>query len=1229
MLTDEHKQNAQIEHSDNVTALDIAFGTRIAGYRIYNDNEQNLDYSQFLNGDHVLSNLTNILNSYVRLHSALKFTLMLYGEYVKQNNDPENSETFEEKRAVFQTSMQELLQCHNIGDILPPLFEKLLKQSDEFTIKGSGWALSKICFIEVHINKYSPLKGGYYIDLPPSLKNKHACYNPQNVDNECFKWVIRGYFRHEELKNEYPVEVRPEVSMHFHREITQMKNETAVRIDQQYGLNWQSLQFPIDFDGISDFINQNDSISVTVYGVSPDDEKTIVGPLFKSNEIKEHHIQMLLLERFGNTHLCLIKDLPRLVHAQLGGRPIHREICENCFAIFNHHRDLIDHLENDCHGIATYLPDPGTKMEFKNHQNEIMSPIVCYADFEAMLVPVAGCDNEPGSRNPVKTYHHVPTSYGYLITYATDPNKDYYEDYRGPNCAKQFVESLFGKLKSMFETLVLNNNQPMIYTRKDKARFEQQTHCHICKGIITGRKVRDHDHQTGKFRGAACDNCNKKYYLSKEVSVFFHNLSKYDAHLFISDLAKLEGKMNIEIIASTDETYISFMKPIEINRDRDPLDDPTSHDRVYLKVRFKDSYRFFPGSLQAHAANLQSSQYIKTEKFLSQDYDNELIELLKRKGVFPYEHIQSFENYDETELPPKEAFSISHDGKTKEPISDEDYQHAKTVYRRARCRNLGEYNDLYLKTDVLILADVFENFRKISMRSTTYKLDPVHYYTLPGFSWDAMLKHTGIELELLSDLKMINFFNNGIRGGLVQCSYRYAEANNPHMEAYDNTKEESYLTYFDVNNLYGWAMCHPLPIDEFSWIRDDELAEMTSEEILQLPDDNYHGYVFQVDLQYPFELHEKHNDLPFCATKKKFGSVSKLCATLEPKEKYIIHYRNLKQALSHGLVLTKIHKGLRFHQSDWLRAYIKLNNDLRTIATTDAEKDLFKLMNNSIFGKSVENIKKRRNIYLCSHWESDGQRRGAESYIASGYCKRVKTFNDSLAAVELKQKYLNFNKPIYVGFSVLEISKTRMYAFHYDFMQIEFPNRDELKLCYTDTDSLIYLITTKDYYQRMKTIIHQNYPPGHIRTFDTSNYNGKHGYASLNKKVLGAMKDETGGDPITTLIALRPKAYYIETNTTVTNKAKGIVKKVAEKLKKDDYLACLNNPQLKLARTMRTFRSHHHQIYNETTTKTALNGADDKRVISEDGINTLAYGHYLLQDIEELEQDIIEYYENN
>lgn len=502
--------------------MDIAFGTRIIGYRIYNNQPSNLDYSTFLNSDHVYTNLKQILSSYLHIHSALKFQILLYGEYVKKSDDPE--EDYMEKRVTFQTCMTELLQNQNPEEQLQSMYDQLLGQSEEFTIQGSGWALKKILYLEIHISKYSPLKGGVYIDLPKAVKNKEACYNPKNNDNDCFKWAVRGFLRWRELLIEiaYGIRELDSVRRYITREITEINDATASRIDAQYELDWSCCtSVPVTFDQINDFLDINATFSVSIYGIDADDEKTIVGPLYRSSAIKENHIHLLMIEKGGHNHFALIKDLSRLVHSQLGGRRTHKEICEMCLQTFLTYAQLVEHQSEDCLHIVTYLPDAGTKMEFKNHQNSILQPIVVYADFESVLRPVQSCENEPGRSNSSKKTLHVASSYGYLVKYAHDSSKDYLEVYRqeedGENCTKRFVNSLYTKLKSMYEDLVLNNVHPMIFTRADRTLFNQQSHCHICKKRIIGKKVRDHCHRTGKFRGAACDACNKKFYLTKEV----------------------------------------------------------------------------------------------------------------------------------------------------------------------------------------------------------------------------------------------------------------------------------------------------------------------------------------------------------------------------------------------------------------------------------------------------------------------------------------------------------------------------------------------------------------------------------------------------------------------------------------------------------------------------------------------------------------------------------------
>ena len=297
--------------------------------------------------------------------------------------------------------------------------------------------------------------------------------------------------------------------------------------------------------------------------------------------------------------------------------------------------------------------------------------------------------------------------------------------------------------------------------------------------------------------------------------------------------------------------------------------------------------------------------------------------------------------------------SLSNEG-----ITDDDYLHAQQVWDTFNCATLGSYHDIYLRTDVLLLADVFENFRKAAM--ATYGLDPAHYYTLPGYSWDCLLKCTNTELEQIIEPDMYLFIEKGLRGGISMVSHRHAQANNQYMENYNNEEPTSFIQYLDANNLYGWAMSQAMPTGGFQWV------EFT-EKLLETPADATNGYILEVDLAYPHELHPAHNDYPLAPEKltitkdqmspyqQKFIdelgvsiSCQKLVPNLMNKSRYVLHYRNLQLYLSLGMKITKVHKVLAFHQTPWTTPYIEKNTHLRTTATNNFEKDFYKLMNNAV-----------------------------------------------------------------------------------------------------------------------------------------------------------------------------------------------------------------------------------------------------------------------------------------
>ena len=335
--------------------------------------------------------------------------------------------------------------------------------------------------------------------------------------------------------------------------------------------------------------------------------------------------------------------------------------------------------------------------------------------------------------------------------------------------------------------------------------------------------------------------------------------------------------------------------------------------KVTHTIRFIDSFKFMAASLDSLVNNLPKDGFIN----LGLHYSGDKFNLLTKTGVYPYEYMDSLEKLEETKLPPKEAF---YSRLNDENISDEDYAHAKKVWETFNMKTLRDYHELYNKVDVLLLADVFENFRDICIGN--YKLDPAHYFTAPGLAWDAALKVTEVNLELLSDLNMLLMVEKGIRGGISMISNRYGEANNKYMGDKFNFNEPSkYIQYLDANNLYGWAMSKPLPTHGFKWMKANELETW-----------EVYPCILEVDLEYPQSLHDLHSDYPLAPEQIEVNKVKKLIPNLSNKKNYVIHYENLKQYLDLGLKLTRVHKGIKFEESRWLEKYISLNTSLRTIA---------------------------------------------------------------------------------------------------------------------------------------------------------------------------------------------------------------------------------------------------------------------------------------------------------
>ena len=346
----------------------------------------------------------------------------------------------------------------------------------------------------------------------------------------------------------------------------------------------------------------------------------------------------------------------------------------------------------------------------------------------------------------------------------------------------------------------------------------------------------------------------------------------------------------------------------------------------------------------------------------------------------------------------------------------------------------GYYHYTYLAKDVLLLGDLFETFHNTCLKN--YKLDPARFYTAPGLAWQALLKTAAenceheigrkdcelcpseFRLELLTEIDMLLMLEKDIWGGVTQAVKLYAKANKKCMNDLHNPDEKSiYLQYLDANILYEWAMVQNLPKHEFNWENEEDF---TPEKIDELVKKDKRGYLLEFDVKYPKELHENHNELPFLVKKMKIKGVAKLVPNLKRKKRYVVHIKALDEALKHGLELKKVHRVIKFQQSRWMRAYIMLNTMLREEAKNELQKEFFKLMNHSVFGKTMENIRNRKDMKIVT---SDKK---YLKYVMKTNFKDCDPFAKHLFAVEMGKREITMNKPVYLRQAILDLSKTLM-----------------------------------------------------------------------------------------------------------------------------------------------------------------------------------------------------------
>ena len=610
-------------------------------------------------------------------------------------------------------------------------------------MKGSDFAFDGVNYLYYNFNKISISRGESYIDSPKWLKDKKSTLNQKNNDNKCFQYAVTLALNIDQI-NDHP------------ERISKIKH-----FIEKY--NWKDINFPSTSKDWKKF-ELNNEVALNILYVPHGTKKIEIAYKSKHNLTREKQVILLMISNGENRHYLIVKNLSRLLRGITSNHDGDFYYL-NCFHSYRTKNKLDAHkkiCENHeyCH-IEMPTKDNNI-IKYNQGEKSIKLSFIVYADLECLLEKMSTCYNTLEESSTTKVNRHTPSGYSIFTHCSFDKSKNKLDYYRGEDCITKFCKDL-----REHATKIINyEKKDMIpLTKKEEENYNNQKVCYICKKEFDKsdkkhHKVRDHCHYSGKYRGAAHNICNLRYKMPKEIPIIFHNSSTYDYHFIIRELVK-EFEGNFECLVENTEKYITFSVSIKKRIENKDME-------IIYKIKFIDSFRFMATSLSKLVDNLTEGihsdkcincksdiSYMKVidetlifrcfncKKNYKKEINKELIErlastykfcnndfnkfvMLLRKGVYPYEYMDGWDKFNEASIPGKESF---YSNLTMENIPEMDYAHANNVFKTFKLNNLGDYHDLHVQSDTLLIADVFESFRKACIKK--YELDPAHFISLP------------------------------------------------------------------------------------------------------------------------------------------------------------------------------------------------------------------------------------------------------------------------------------------------------------------------------------------------------------------------------------------------------------------------------------------------------------------------------------------------------------------
>ncbi|XP_069936724.1 uncharacterized protein [Cherax quadricarinatus] len=1031
--------------------------------------------------------------------------------------------------------------------------------------EGSGWIIDQIESFSIEYVKVEfRVEVGSYVAYPEKLRGKKYVFNPEINDGLC---VLRAFAAYQCHKKNMPWK-------HIRRAVNTKRgclNHAKSSIDD----------FPITRDKLG-ILEKENKVSLYVYQLRKDQDRTFMAMCRKGNKkYKDIMCALLLNER----HLVLIKDFDGYVRTIMTEKGVKKH-CHSCLMKLNTQEELDIHEDGCKINQVLVFPPEGTTVHFENFSHTHSNEYIGVFDFECALdttLPAGKIESR-----------HKAIAYCYII-FDRKGEIVCIKSYKGEDAVNHFILNVSGE----WNKIKFRRQYHEIHmSEEDKMRHDSQNTCELCGN--TFKKPKDkhkhHDHTLNfnNYIGAYCARCNMQCKDKREkLLLFCHNMS-YDLGIILKELNV--DKYNVEIHS---KQGFKFLK-VDIG-----------------KVRFQDSLSLLNGSLSTLAEqHIKAGKSLKYTETILKDVPRDVLPLLcKGKQILCYDYIDSLKKLDETKLPSKDHFFNS---LRNSAISQEDYEHALKVFELGKCKTLGDYLMLYLKTDVGLLADVFMEWRKTL--KDIYKLDVSNYISLPSFSWDAFLLKTNVRLDMIYSHELYDLIKRNLRGGFTCAINQYSKADNPLINP--NFDVESgmgtHILYLDFNSLYASAMVEALPQNGIRKLSNDEKNAILDVGLSNVSCEGQKGYWIECDTKHispevarltdELPLILSHMNIseemlsPYCESilknegRKIPKSNGKLVGSHLSQKNYLISLELLQLLLELGLEVEKVHTIYEYTQTKFLEPFISTNIAQRTATRCPIKSKAFKLTNNAIYGKSLLNITKYAEKYRYINNEKAFIRASKDPLL-----KNITHLNQDRVICTFNKDILEVKQPLYLGFQILEIAKKKLYHFWYKVLKQYYG--DDVRLLYTDTDSYIFSLKCKDLYTELKSEPLLGY-------MDFSNFSPEHPlYDDSRKGELGLLKSEMCDKHISELIALKAKMYSVKIagRSTTVSRAKGIPSQFMPLLIHARYKNVLSNVDRELF-ACKSISNVKGEICTVRINKRGLSAFDDKRY----HLNTnesLAYGH--------------------